>query len=158
MISHNIIRNCGLPQHHRELAGRASQNKQAVKKGLYMRVLLVDDEVEFVTALSDRLRMRSIEVEVAYDGLQALRHVENHETDVVVLDLKMPGLDGMEVLSRLRRAYSDIQVVILAGHGAEHQEKQTRRLNVYGCLTKPTDIETLVDKIRGAYMYKRGGR
>ena len=120
-----------------------------------MRVLLVDDEVEFVTALSDRLRMRSIEAEVVYDGLQALKHVENHETDVVVLDLKMPGLDGLEVLSRLRKADSDIQVVILAGHGAEHQEKQTRRLNVYGCLSKPTDIETLIDKIRGAYMYKK---
>jgi DNA-binding response OmpR family regulator len=123
-----------------------------------MRVLLVDDEVEFVTTLSDRLRMRSIEAAVVYNGLQALEYVENHEIDVVVLDLKMPGLDGMEVLSRLRRAFSDIQVVILAGHGVEHQEKQTRRLNVYGCLTKPTDIETLVDNIRGAYRYKKGGR
>jgi len=123
-----------------------------------MRVLLVDDEVEFVTTLSDRLRMRSIKAEVVYDGLQALEYVENHETDVVVLDLKMPGLDGMEVLSRLSRAYPDIQVVILSGHGAEHQEKQTRRLNVYGCLTKPTDIETLVENIRRAYKYKKWER
>lgn len=121
-----------------------------------MRVLLVDDEVEFVTTLSDRLRMRSIETEVVYDGLQALDYLENHEIDVVVLDLKMPGLDGMEVLSRLRRAHSDIQVVILAGHGAQHQEMQaSRRLNAYVCLTKPTDIETLVDNIRGAYKYKK---
>ena len=120
-----------------------------------MRVLLVDDEVEFVTTLSDRLRMRSIDAEVVYDGLQALEYVENHETDIVVLDLNMPGLDGMEVLSRLNKEHSDIQVVILAGHGAEQQEKQARRLNAYVCLTKPTDIETLVYNIRSAYNYKK---
>lgn len=121
-------------------------------------MLLVDDEVEFVTTLSDRLRMRSINAEVVFDGLQALEYVESHETDVVVLDIKMPGLDGLEVLSQLNRTHSDIQVVILAGHGAEHQETWARRLNAYCCLTKPTDIETLVDNIRGAYKYKKGGR
>jgi DNA-binding response OmpR family regulator len=68
-----------------------------------MKVLLVDDEIDFVTTLSNRLGMRGIKTDVVHDGQEALDYVEEDEPDVIVLDLKMPGMYGMEVLRRLSK-------------------------------------------------------
>jgi DNA-binding response OmpR family regulator len=119
-----------------------------------MRVLLVDDEVDFVTTLSNRLGMRGIKTDVVHDGQQALDYVAKREPDVIVLDLKMPGMYGMEVLRRLSKTNPDIQVVILTGHGTERDEEEANRLKAYHYLRKPTDVDTLADRIRGAYRYK----
>lgn len=119
-----------------------------------MKVLLVDDEIEFVTTLSNRLGMRGIKTDVVYDGEKALDYVKKNEPDVIVLDLKMPGLHGMEVLRRLSKTNPKIQVVILTGHGTDRDEEEAKRLKAFGYLRKPTDIETLADRIRGAYQYK----
>ena len=78
-----------------------------------MRVLLVDDEVDFVTTLSNRLGMRGIKTDVVHDGQQALDYVAKQEPDVIVLDLKMPGIYGMDVLRQLSKTNPNIQVVIL---------------------------------------------
>ena len=82
-----------------------------------MKVLLVDDEIEFVNTLSNRLGMRGIETDVVHDGDEALDYVAKQEPDVIVLDLKMPRLHGMEVLRRLSKTNPNIQVVVLTGHG-----------------------------------------
>ena len=82
-----------------------------------MKVLLVDDEEEFVKALAERLKMRDLRSDTVLDGEEALSFVEDQEPDVMVLDLKMPGIDGMEVLRQVRKAYPNIQVIILTGHG-----------------------------------------
>ncbi len=119
-----------------------------------MKVLLVDDEIEFVTTLSNRLGMRGIKTDIAYDGKQALEHVKKEEPDVIVLDLKMPGLHGMEVLRQLSKTNPKIQVVILTGHGTDRDEEEAKRLKAFDYLRKPTDIENLADRIRGAYQYK----
>jgi len=119
-----------------------------------MKVLLVDDEIEFVTTLSNRLGIRGIKADVVYDGQAALDYVDEHEPDVMILDLKMPGLYGMDVLRRLSTTHPDIQVVILTGHGTERDEEEAKRLRAYGYLTKPTDVDTLAEHIRGAYKYK----
>jgi DNA-binding NtrC family response regulator len=119
-----------------------------------MRVLLVDDEIEFVTALSNRLGIRGIKTDVVYDGRQALDYVDKHEPDVMILDLKMPGLHGMEVLRRLSATNPNIQVVILTGHGTDRDKEQAERLKAFGYLTKPADVETLADHIRRAYKYR----
>jgi DNA-binding response OmpR family regulator len=119
-----------------------------------MRVLLVDDEIDFVTTLSNRLGMRGIKTDVVHDGQQALDYVAQKEPDVIVLDLKMPGMYGMDVLRRLSKTNPNIQVVILTGHGTDRDEEEAKRLKAYDYLRKPTDIDTLADRIRGAYRFK----
>jgi DNA-binding response OmpR family regulator len=119
-----------------------------------MKVLLVDDEIEFVNTLSNRLGMRGIQTDVVHDGQQALDYVAKGEPDVMVLDLKMPGLHGMEVLRKLSKTNPNIQVVILTGHGTDQDEEEAQRLKAYDYLRKPADIDTLADRIRGAYEFK----
>ncbi len=115
------------------------------------KVLMVDDEEDFVTTLSERMKMREVDSEVALDGEQALQRVEDEIPDVMVLDLKMPGIDGLEVLRRVRKAYPQIPVVILTGHGSEKDEAEARRLGAFDYLQKPVDIEKLVKVLRKAY-------
>jgi two-component system, OmpR family, response regulator CpxR len=119
-----------------------------------MKVLLVDDEIDFVTTVSSRLALRGIGTDVVHDGQQALDYVDKLEPDVMVLDLNMPGLHGMEVLRQLSKTNPDIQVVILTGHGMNQEEEEARRLKAFDYLRKPTDIDTLADRIRSGYAYK----
>ena len=83
------------------------------------KVLLVDDEQEFIETLSERLKMRDLDAKMALDGEQALESVQDDEPDVMLLDLKMPGMDGMEVLSQVKKAFPNVQVVMLTGHGSD---------------------------------------
>jgi len=119
-----------------------------------MKVLLVDDEETFVQTLSKRLKMRDLKSDTVYDGSQAIDFVNDNEPDVMVLDLKMPGIDGMEVLRRVKKMYPNIQVIILTGHGTDRDEDESRRLGVFDYLKKPVDIEVLVDRIKAAYHEK----
>lgn len=118
------------------------------------KVLMVDDEEDFVTTLSERMKMRDVDSDVALDGEQALQRVEDDIPDVMVLDLKMPGIDGLEVLRRVKKAYPQIPVIILTGHGSEKDEAEARRLGAYEYLQKPVDIEKLVQVLRKAYKSK----
>jgi DNA-binding response OmpR family regulator len=115
------------------------------------KVLLVDDEEEFVKALAERLKMRDLQSDLVYDGEQALDFVEKKEPDVMVLDLKMPGIDGIEVLKQVKKAYPGIQVIILTGHGTEKDEERARGLGAFDYLEKPVNIDTLVDRMKKAY-------
>jgi DNA-binding response OmpR family regulator len=119
-----------------------------------IKILLVDDEQEFVKTLSERIKMRDLGSDIALDGEQALQIVDNQIPDVMVLDLKMPGIDGMEVLRRVKKAYPQVQVIILTGHGTDKDEKEARRLGAFEYLQKPVDIEKLVTTIRKAYKRK----
>lgn len=125
-----------------------------MKKNKDIKVLLVDDEEAFVNTLAQRLKMRELHVNTVYDGEQALAKVKSEEPDVMVLDLKMPGLHGMDVLKEIRKAYPNMQVIILTGHGTEKDEEEARRLGGFDFLRKPADIETLVGKIKEAYSEK----
>ena len=119
-----------------------------------IKILLVDDEKEFVETLSERIRMREHDSEVALDGEQALKKMEDDIPDVVVLDLKMPGIDGMEVLRRIRKAYPKVQVIMLTGHGSEKDEEEARKLGAFEYLEKPVEIDKLMKKIKKAYKSK----
>lgn len=116
-----------------------------------IKILLVDDEKEFVNTLSERIKMREIGTDIALNGEQALEFVDKEVPDVMVLDLRMPGIDGMEVLKRVKKAYPDVQVIILTGHGSDKDEEEAKRLGAYDYLQKPVEIDTLVGKIRRAY-------
>jgi CheY-like chemotaxis protein/cytidylate kinase len=115
------------------------------------RVLLVDDEREFVQTLSDRLQMRDLGSAVVYDGEQALSLVEEEEPEVMVLDLKMPGIDGVEVLRRVKTEHPDVEVIVLTGHGSKEIEKLCMDLGACAYLEKPVDIETLTRIMKEAY-------
>ena len=115
-----------------------------------LHVLLVDDEQEFITALSERLQIRGINVRLAFDGEQALRLVQDQQPDIMVLDLKMPGIDGMEVLRRVVRSYPRIRVVMLTGHGSEKDREEAVRIGAYAYLQKPVQLEQLMEVIKRA--------
>ena len=116
-----------------------------------INVLLVDDEDEFVKSLSERMKMRDFESRVALNGDQALKIMEEEIPDVMVLDLKMPGIDGLEVLRRVKKIYPQVQVIMLTGHGSEKDEKEARRLGAFEYLEKPTTIDTLIKHIKRAF-------
>lgn len=115
------------------------------------KVLLVDDEKDFVHVLSERLKARSFESAIAYNGEEALSILETDEPDVMVLDLKMPGIDGIEVLRQVRKSHPDTQVIILTGHGSEREEAVARELGAFAYLHKPVDIEVLAKTMKEAY-------
>jgi len=119
-----------------------------------IKILIVDDEVAFANTLAQRLQIRGIKVGIAYDGEQALSKLKKEELDVVVLDLKMPGMDGMEVLQEIKRVYPNIQVIMLTGHGTDKDEEQAKKLGGFDFLNKPVDIDTLEQKIKAAFKEK----
>jgi len=120
------------------------------------KVLLVDDEREFVQTLSERLLMRDVGSAVAYDGESALHFIEEDEPEVMILDLKMPGIDGMEVLRRVKQSNPEIEVIILTGHGSEADRKVCMGLGAFAYLQKPVDIELLSETLRKANDKVRG--
>lgn len=119
-----------------------------------IKVLLVDDEEAFVNTLAQRLIMRDLKVDTVYNGEQALSFIKQTEPDVIVLDLKMPGLHGIEVLREIKNMKAHIQVIILTGHGSEKEEEESRRLGGFDFLKKPADIDLLVAKIKEAFSEK----
>jgi len=111
----------------------------------------VDDEREFVHTLSERLQARNLEAAVVYDGEEALSFVASDEPEVMVLDLKMPGIDGIEVLRRVKRDHPDVEVIILTGHGSQKEEEIANQLGAFAYLRKPVDIELLTNTMKQAY-------
>lgn len=114
------------------------------------KVLLVDDEREFVETLSERLLMRDMGSAVAYDGESALSLVQEDEPEVMILDLKMPGIDGIEVLRRVKATRPEIEVIILTGHGTEADREVCMQLGAFAYLQKPVDIDVLSDTLKRA--------
>ena len=115
------------------------------------KVLLVDDEEELVKALAERLEIRGIMAEVALNGEQGLQKVTHDTPDVMVLDLKMPGIDGLEVLRRVRKSHPQIRVIILTGHGSERDRVVAERIGAFDYLQKPVDIQVLVEVLNRAW-------
>jgi len=115
------------------------------------KILLVDDEKEFVHTLSERLQTRNIASSVVYDGEQALDFVNKDEPDVMVLDLMMPGIDGIEVLRQIKRDHPRVEVIILTGHGSDKEEKAAGELGAFAYLQKPVNIDVLARVMNEAY-------
>ncbi len=118
------------------------------------KVLMVDDEEEFVRTLDERMQMRNLETSVALSGEEAMKKLEEDPPDVLLVDLKMPGMDGMEVLRRAREAYPGVEVVMLTGHGSEADEAEARRLGVFDYLRKPVALDQLMKILKAAYKKK----
>jgi len=114
------------------------------------KILLVDDEKEYVQTLSERLMMRDMGSAVAYDGESALSMVQQDDPEVMILDLKMPGIDGIEVLRRVKSSRPEIEVIILTGHGSDADRKTCVELGAFAYLQKPVDIEELSETLKRA--------
>ena len=114
-----------------------------------MRVLLVDDEPEFVSALAERLNLRGFEADTATTGEEALWKVDASPPDVVLLDVLMPGLGGLEVLKRIKKHHPKVQVILLTGRGTWEGIQGTRE-GAYDCLMKPIQIEELMQVMNEA--------
>jgi len=119
-----------------------------------IKILLVDDEEDFVRTLSERLSLRDLQSQAVFSGEEAMRCVGDAIPDIIILDLKMPGIDGMEVLRRVKQHFPEIQVIILTGHGNDLDEAEARELGAFDYLRKPVDIEVLVERIRTACLSK----
>ncbi len=115
------------------------------------KILLVDDEVEFVQTLSERLETRNLESAVAYDGTEALAIAERDAPDVMVLDMKMPGLDGMEVLRRVKERHPRTEVIVLTAHGSDREKRAALDMGAFAYLRKPADIDDLARLMKDAY-------
>ncbi len=114
------------------------------------RLLLVDDEQEFVSTLAERLSLRGIDTAMASDGEEALQRIEEFQPDVVVLDLMMPGMSGVEVLHRIKRDHPQMRVLLLTGHGSTREGIEGMRLGADDYLMKPINIDELIEKVRMA--------
>jgi two-component system response regulator CpxR len=115
------------------------------------KILLVDDEVEFVQTLSERLQTRKFESKIAYDGEQALSSIDEDVPEVMVLDLKMPGIGGLEVLKEVKEKHPETEIIILTGHGSEKEKEKAFELGAFAYLEKPVNINVLSDTMKKAY-------
>ncbi len=115
------------------------------------KVLLVDDEKEYVETLSERLVTRNVGSYAVFDGEEALEFIDGDQPDVMVLDLKMPGINGIEVLKQTKKSNPNIEVIILTGHGSEADRETCMNLGAFAYLQKPADIEKLSSTIAEAY-------
>jgi len=127
------------------------------EKAERIRILLVDDEVGYVDVLSKRMGKRDIDVTTAYSGSEAIQKLRKEDFHVAVLDLKMEDIDGIEVLKMFKKIDPSMEVIMLTGHGSEQAARDAISLGAFDYLTKPCDLEELIDKIREASRKGGGG-
>jgi DNA-binding NtrC family response regulator len=114
------------------------------------KVLLVDDEEDFVSTLAERLALRGVEARTAFNGEQALKAVATDPPQVVVLDVMMPGMSGLEVLKRIKEDFPALPVILLTGIGSAKEGVDGIRLGAFDYLMKPLQLEELTNKISEA--------
>ena len=131
---------------------------QEVKKQAgHIKLLLVDDEEGYVNVLSRRMAKRNFEVTSAFSGTEAIEAIRRQDFDVAVLDLKMEDMDGIEVLKIFKKVCPSMEVIMLTGHGSEQAARDGLSLGAFAYLTKPCDLDDLVNKIRQACIREGGG-
>ena len=118
------------------------------------RALLVDDEADFLKTLIKRLKKREVNAEGAKNGEEALMILDRNPVDVVVLDVRMPGMDGIEVLREIKKCYPLIEVIMLTGHASMEVAIEGMEIGAFDYLMKPVDIDELVYKLQDAYKKK----
>lgn len=121
-----------------------------MEKELKAKVLLVDDEKDFIETLSQRLKVRGLSVTSVTRGQDAVNIADKQEFDAIVLDLAMPGMDGLETLKRIRKNHPDAEIIMLTGHGSIKSGIEAMKLGAEDYLEKPVDIKTLLQKISEA--------
>ncbi len=121
-----------------------------------MKVLVVDNETEFASTLAERLRLRKIEAQSVYSGEEGLAAVSRFLPDVLILDLQMPDMSGLDVLSQVKAIDPSIEVILLTGHGSFEAGITGMELGAFDYIIKPVDLSLLMEKITEAYSKKKG--
>ena len=116
-----------------------------------IKLIVVDDEIRFLRALSQRLSLRDFDVSTATSGQEAIRLARTEEFDLALVDLKMPGMTGEEVLETLKREHPFIEVVILTGHGTIESAVQCTQAGSYSYLQKPCETDELLEVLKDAF-------
>jgi len=120
-----------------------------------IRLLLVDDEERFLTTTSALLEKRGLETFTATNGLDAIKVLDANRIDVVILDVRMPGLDGLEVLCSIKHKHPLIEVIMLTGHATVESAVSGLRLGAFDYLMKPCDVSVLLKKVAEAHARKQ---
>jgi DNA-binding NtrC family response regulator len=115
-----------------------------------LRVLIVDDEEELVSALEERLNLRGFQATGVTTGAEALTYIDSTLCDVVLLDVKMPEIGGLEVIKRIKEKHPKLQVILLTGHGSAQDVAKGMELGAFDYLMKPVDIDVLVRSLLAA--------
>ncbi len=116
-----------------------------------IKLLIVDDESRFLNAIATRLRKRGFDVKTATNGPDAIALARDEKFDVALLDLKMPGMDGSEVLRVLKHEHEFLEAVILTGHGSLESAVELTKLGAFGYLPKPYELDKLLETLKEAY-------
>jgi len=116
-----------------------------------IKLLIVDDEIKFLESIAKRLELRDFDVSKAANGQDALTIARQKKFDIALLDLKMPGLNGKQVLEILKKEHKFLEVIILTGHGSIDSAVECTRLGAFDYLPKPYELEKLLEKLQKAY-------
>ncbi len=116
-----------------------------------IRLLIVDDEVKFLDSIAHRLELRGFDVIKASTGQSAVEAARNQKFDLALLDLKMPGMDGRQVLEILKKEHKFIEVIILTGHGSLESAVECTKLGAFSYLPKPYELDKLIESLKEAY-------
>ena len=122
---------------------------------LPIKILLVDDEISYLDVLSNRLLKRNIHATKAHSGTEAIQALRKEDFDVIILDLKLEDMDGIEVLKIMKKMVPEVNVIMLTGHGSEEAAMQGILEGAFDYLTKPCALTDLIQKIREVYDQKR---
>lgn len=121
-----------------------------------LRILIVDDEEELGSILAERLALRGLEAEVATSGAGVLQRVSEDDFSVLILDVKMPGIGGLELMQEIKQKRPDLPVILFTGYGSVADAKRGMKAGAFDYIMKPVDIEELVGKIRNAAGREKG--
>jgi DNA-binding NtrC family response regulator len=116
-----------------------------------IRLLIADDEAEFLDTISERLEMRDFLVTKASDGNAAITAARNNKFDLALIDLKMPGMDGQEVMKILKKEHKYVEIIILTGYGSVESAVECTKIGAYDFLQKPYNFEKLLTVLKSAY-------
>ena len=123
-----------------------------------MKVLVVDDEEGFASLLAGHLKARDISAECVYLGKKALDRVLHFRPDVVILDMQMPDIHGVEVLAQIESACPDVEVIVLTGNTSFDTGIECMKLGAFDYIFKPVDVDELIETIESAFLKKTDGR
>ena len=118
-----------------------------MEKEMEAKVLLVDDEKDFLETLSSRLELRGLKVSAVTSGEQAVSEAQQQDYDAIVIDLSMPGIDGLETLKRIKASNPDAEIIMLTGHGSVQSGVEAMKLGAGDFLQKPVELSELMVKI-----------
>lgn len=118
------------------------------------KILLVDDEKEFLEVMAERMSARDMEVTTAASALEAIKLIENHAYDAVVLDLMMPEMDGLDALKAMKDKRPELQIILLTGYATVEKGIEAMKLGAMDLVQKPADLQSLTEKIKKAQANK----